>query len=229
MKAKPDYFIGLDLGQASEFTALAVVERPSASDDDGADAHYSLRHLRRFPLGTAYTAIVPTVAKLVETTVMLGETALVVDQTAVGCAVVEMLRRAPIECRIVPVAITSGHTVTVTEERLHLVPKKELVTCLQLLLQGRRLKVPETLPDASMLVKELGNFRIKAPTTVNDTVEAWREGQHDDLVLALALACWFGEREPRWSEGALASGGESAFAHMPKDVFETGGLRHFNW
>lgn len=23
----------------------------------------------------------------------------------------------------------------------------------------------------------------------------WREGQHDDLVLAVALACWYGEHE----------------------------------
>ena len=28
----------------------------------------------------------------------------------------------------------------------------------------------------------------------HDIYGAWREGQHDDLVLATALAVWFGER-----------------------------------
>jgi len=34
---------------------------------------------------------------------------------------------------------------------------------------------------------------------------AWREGTHDDLVLATALACWAGERLP--SGGLYASDG----------------------
>jgi hypothetical protein len=27
-------------------------------------------------------------------------------------------------------------------------------------------------------------------STAHDSYEAWREGDHDDLVLATALACW---------------------------------------
>jgi len=30
--------------------------------------------------------------------------------------------------------------------------------------------------------------------TGHDSYEAWREGDHDDLVLAVAMACWTGER-----------------------------------
>ncbi len=29
----------------------------------------------------------------------------------------------------------------------------------------------------------------------NDTYEAWRESDHDDLVLAAAIACWWGEKK----------------------------------
>ena len=29
----------------------------------------------------------------------------------------------------------------------------------------------------------------------NDTYEAWRESDHDDLVLAAAIACWYGEKK----------------------------------
>ena len=45
-----------------------------------------------------------------------------------------------------------------------------------------------------MLVRELENFRAKITPAGRDTYEAWREGDHDDTVLATALACWFGER-----------------------------------
>ena len=57
------YVLGLDLGQTSDFTALAVLERhPAEASAEKPD--YALRHLRRFPLGTAYTEIVPAVAAL---------------------------------------------------------------------------------------------------------------------------------------------------------------------
>ena len=65
----------------------------------------------------------------------------------------------------------------------------------QVLLQSGRLKVAESLPLAPTLVSELLNFRVKiGPLTAHDSYGAWREGQHDDLVLALACAAWYGER-----------------------------------
>jgi hypothetical protein len=45
------------------------------------------------------------------------------------------------------------------------------------------------------LVKELETFNVKVNIrTAHDSYEAWRESDHDDLVLALALACWWAER-----------------------------------
>ena len=49
-------------------------------------------------------------------------------------------------------------------------------------------------PEAALLVQELLNFQVKVTTAGNDTYGVWREGQHDDLVLATAVALWFGER-----------------------------------
>jgi hypothetical protein len=48
-----------------------------------------------------------------------------------------------------------------------------------------------------MLVQELLNFKAKPPTASGDTYEAWREGPHDELVLAIARAAWVGERVMR--------------------------------
>jgi hypothetical protein len=63
------------------------------------------------------------------------------------------------------------------------------------LLQNGQLKIAEGLALRETLVKELLNFRVKINiSTAHDSYEAWREGDHDDLVLSVALACWAGER-----------------------------------
>jgi hypothetical protein len=213
-----DYYVGLDLGQAVDFTALAVLERPPGT---GLEPTYSLRHLRRYPLGTPYTDVVPAVVRLVGSPPLKEHVTLVVDQTGVGRAVVDLLRREA-DCRLVPVTITAGHQVTVAEDGSRHVPKKELVTGLQLLLQSRRLKIASSLPDADILVRELANFRVKITAAANETFGAWREGQHDDLVLAAALAAWLAEREPPWGPDAFGYGGRTEVAEAPEGVFLSG-------
>jgi hypothetical protein len=101
------------------------------------------------------------------------------------------------------------------------VPKKELVTCLQVVMQARRLHIARSLPDAALLVRELQNFQVKITAAANETFGVWREGQHDDLVLAVALACWWAERNPPLHEGMFGGGGESLIANAPEGVFLT--------
>jgi hypothetical protein len=213
-----DYFMGLDLGQASDFTALAVLERPGAWEGEGPP--YAVRHLRRFPLGTPYTEVVPAVARLIAAPPLRGRCTLVADQTGVGRPVVDMLRGA-VNCRVVPVTITAGHAATQAEDGSRHVPKKELVSTLQLLLQARRLRVARSLPDADALVRELENFRVRITASAHETFGAAGGGQHDDLVLAVALAGWLAEREPRWGEGAFSGGGSSLIDEAPEGVFLT--------
>jgi len=201
------YTIGLDLGQAQDPSALAVLERTAVKDEGEELSEYALRHLQRFPLGTAYTAIVPAVAAIAGSGPLRGAP-LVVDQTGVGRAVVDMLRKSGIKGQIVPVTITGGHVVTLGQEGARRVPKKELVTSLQVLLQARRLKIARSLSDAELLARELENYRVKITAAVNEVFGAWREGQHDDLVLATALAAWWADRpRPKFFLGAFHYGG----------------------
>lgn len=216
---RPDYFIGLDLGQVSDFTALAVVERRLA-ESEPEEVGYSLRHLRRWPLGTPYTEIVPAVTALAGGAALRGSP-LLVDQTGVGRALVDLLRRSSVAGRVVPVTITGGQAITITEEASFHVPKKELVTCLQLLLQGRQLKMARSLPDAGILVRELQDFQVRVTAAAHETFGAWGDGRHDDLVLAVALACWWAERGPHWGAGAFSSGGDSLVARAPEGVFHS--------
>jgi hypothetical protein len=189
---QPTYTIGLDLGQAHESTAMVVMER-SPSTDPSTPAVYSLRHAQRFTLGTPYTAIVPAVAELAATVMKNGHTTLVVDQTGVGRAVFDLLLRYPVPCYSVALIITNGHYRTEEKGGDTHVPKKDLVSLLQVVLQSRRLKIAHRLPHAAVLVKELQTFRAKITVAANEIVEDWRERDHDDLVLAVALACWWAE------------------------------------
>jgi hypothetical protein len=186
----PVYYVGLDLGQVSDHTALAVLERLL---DDGAprtEATYGLRHLERMALGTSYPAIVRDVGDLM-TRLPQGAT-LVADATGVGRAVIDLLRAAKL--RPVPVVVHAGQQTTVDDRGYKRVPKRELVGTTQVALQQGRLKFAAVLPLVGTLKEELQNFKIKITEAGNDTYEAWREGQHDDLVFALCLACWHSER-----------------------------------
>jgi hypothetical protein len=99
-----------------------------------------------------------------------------------------------VTCQFCPVTITAGHEVTLSEAGRFRVPKKELVGVLQVLLPARRLRIAQSLPEAAILAKELETFQVKITAAANEAFGAWREGQHDDLVLAVALAAWAGER-----------------------------------
>ena len=190
------YFSGLDLGQAQDFTALAVLEQTKLPDPEKKGQlvrHYAVRHLERFPLGTAYTAVCTRLVTIYAAA-PLARTTLAVDQTGVGRPVLDMLRRSTISASIRPITITGGHKATPNEGGGYLVPKKELVSVLQVMLQARRIKVAPTLPEAATLVRELTTFQVKITPAANEVFGAWREGQHDDLVLAVAIAVWQADR-----------------------------------
>lgn len=184
------FLIGLDLGQAQDYTALTITEQ--VEQLDGAPVHYHTRHIERPALGTSYPAIVARLGELVRRPPLAGDYLIIADQTGVGRPVVNMLSDARL--RVVPVTITAGNEVSGDERDGYHVPKRDLVSVLQVTLQTGRLQFARELPEAAQLVKELLSFEVKITTSANDTYGAWREGAHDDLVLSLALAIWYAER-----------------------------------
>jgi hypothetical protein len=199
----PAHFAGLDLGQASDPTALSIVEQNEGPDPDQPDntiRHYAVRYLKRWHLGTGFPAILDDVADVFGQERLTGCT-LCLDGTGVGRNIVDLFRRAKLPSKVVPITITVGGKAT-PDAGGYTVPKKDLVGAVQLLLQSRRLQIAPQLPEAVTLVKELENFRAKVPPAGTETLESWREGQHDDLVFAVAMACWYAER-PRHVGGLL--------------------------
>src|SRR5262245_28056791 len=86
------HFVGLDLGQAHQYSALAVLERRIAAYGRTiADIRppYALRHLQRFAPGTPYPQIAGSVRALLQTQEVSGAM-LMLDVTGVGKAVKEL-------------------------------------------------------------------------------------------------------------------------------------------
>lgn len=225
----PDYFAGLDLGKQADPTALAILAREPAASSDGSvllDAagrdvrRFDVVHLERFPLGTPYPAVVDRVADLIRRPEIQPPAhpphllaidapsreppVLVVDATGVGLPVADLLRARGLPCKLIPVWITAGTTPSLGKGVVN-VPKSVLVSVAQSLFQTGRLRIVPTLPLAPLLREELQNFQEKITPAANLTFEA-RSGQHDDLVLAVAIAAWAGMNMPRGYKDWHAAG-----------------------
>jgi hypothetical protein len=183
------FTLGLDLGQAQDYSALVIVE---GDVQEGQITHYDVPHIQRWPLGTPYPKIVSDVATMMQLP-QLAECALVVDATGVGRPVVDMFVAAG--CEPKGVMITGGNHATQDPDTGYWhIPKKELVSTVQVALQSSALHIARALPEAATLTEELLNFQVKITTAANEQYGKWRSGKHDDLVLALALALWYAPR-----------------------------------
>jgi hypothetical protein len=239
-----DFILGVDLGQARDYTAITVLEvtpvltgklkkvfrmpspqvwiegrcitggEPSGpAQVPATENHYQARHLERLPMGTSYPKQVERVKELHDYLLTLPaykttkdglqqpvkpKVSLVADKTGAGAAVIDMLRAA--ELKPIAITITGGDTVT-RDGRDYRVPKRDLVSVAQVLLQSERLKIAKELPEAQTLISELLAFKVSINLRGHDSygndVGMWRENPHDDLVLAVALAAWYGENRPK--------------------------------
>ena len=198
---KVSYFSGLDLGQSQEVTALAVLEKtalPDPADCQREASSYAVRHLERFSLGASYHEMFARLHTVFEKP-PLRDSTLAVDLTGVGKPVLDLLRKAKVPARLRPMMVAACHKAT-QDGATWLVPKLELASLLQVLLQSRRIKVSPSLIEAETLVRELGTFQVK-PAVDKDKGLDWRQRPHDDLVLACAIAVWQGERNRTTEDG----------------------------
>ena len=200
------FFVGVDLGQAKDFTAIAAVERADLKGDWDAAAYarrkasvLRLRYLERTALGTPYPEVVERVVEVTRSPALVGQCELVVDATGVGRPVVDLLRRARPGCPILPASITGGGRENYEAGYYH-VPKRDLITGLQVLLQTSGLRIAGGLKFGAALTAEMAEMRVKVSGAGREQFGAWREGTHDDLVLAVARACWAAQRRFRAGE-----------------------------
>ena len=187
-----ELFIGLDLGQKLDFSTFAVVERLLGS---------LLRRLERLNLNTPYPAVAAHARDLLGKTANHGNAKLVIDATGVGAPVLDLLHAQGV-CPVA-ITITAGRSVSGAGPHFH-VPKRVLMRTLAALFGAGRFKIASGIPNSAELIEELLNLQAKIDRrTRQDSYGAKGKQKHDDLVLALALAIWYGEKE-------RADGGEQA-------------------
>jgi hypothetical protein len=74
------------------------------------------------------------------------------------------------------------------------VSERTLCATLVMLFGQGRLKFAAGMPLVDVLVKEIPTIEVRiTPATGNEVIEA-PAGEHDDMAMALALCCWWGER-----------------------------------
>jgi hypothetical protein len=200
-----DIWVGLDLGQLTDFTAAAVIrrsvlidpatrlpERRSRTAGGGFLYRFDAQAIKRYQLGTPYTTIVSHVVEQLRRPELGPKPRLVIDGSGVGVAVVEMfrtaLKRFP-EIEVHSITITSGRGWSQVGRGMWNVAKVELTGAIREALESRRLKVPPQLGHSDLLKRELLDFKVRITAAANETFAA-REGTHDDLVLAVALPVW---------------------------------------
>ena len=169
-----------------------------------------MRHIQRWELGTPYDAVVDSVGELLHTP-ELRDALLLLDRTGVGGAVADLFAQAYRRGELgrfwpLPVTLTAGFSQRggargYGNTTAH---KGDLVQRLYTLFEGGRIKIPIGLPLAEQLTNEMRAFRPKqSARTGNLSFEAEHESDHDDLVIALALAVWYPHTKgvPRYVDG----------------------------
>jgi hypothetical protein len=198
--------VAVDLGRQADFTAISIiqtrehwttgpnipVEWKTGEEDKLLTYYHHLRYLTR--MKAKYPEVVRVVKTIVTSLEEDQATALLVDATGVGLPVVDMMVDDGLNP--VPILITGGSTITEKDGGYH-IPKRFLVSALQGLFETGRLKISAGIENFEEFMHELTHFKVKITKAGNDTYEAWRESDHDDLVISVAMGSWFAQRESR--------------------------------
>lgn len=197
----PVYYIGVDIGQSQDYTAISIVERADIISGPQDRITYNwprttlrtVRFLHRVPLGTSY----PDVAKLVagitaHASIARRSNKLIVDGTGVGKPVIDLIRTHKVQPILHTVIITSGDA-SKAEARCgdtHYLARNALLAGLETGLQNRALQISRHLPLANALLEELNNLHRDPNNPTAEGLRPQRQSIHDDLVFATALAYW---------------------------------------
>ncbi|MGA7075850.1 MAG: hypothetical protein WBZ42_04805 [Halobacteriota archaeon] len=196
--------MGLDLGQVRDYTALAILghvefwkkttETNEREHLEKREHEWHLGHVDRLPLGTSYQDVAKHIKSIIRQFEHEGRgITLIVDATGVGRPVIDSLKEEGL--KPVPVTITPGLNVSYSDGEWH-VPKRDLISAAIVMLGKKELRIAPGIKYKDTLIRELQNFQVEINVaTGHDSYAAWREGEHDDLVLSLALACWWALRK----------------------------------
>nr|ALS90569.1 MetaGeneMark_Unknown Function [uncultured bacterium] len=220
MQTYKQYVISIALGQSHERTALALIE--FEPNGDAADLVCDVRHLTRYRLGTGFPEIVADAVKIAADVRKLpdrfGDPSMILEATSAGKPVVDLFqrekRKGKLDARLEAMMISAGDMEAdefADGVRYWRVPKRNLASVVQVLLQTARLRIAPALAESETLVRELQNFKVKINTAAtNEMLDFLREGPQDDLVLCVAAGCW---KALKWRPPQRSAVGRSIRVH----------------
>lgn len=199
------FIISADLGQANDYTAISITERiitgPGVlGTDRRGEKKLHLRHIERPQRGTEYPAIVDRILEIYKSPQLAKiDKAVVIDLTGLGRPVYDMMKAAGFNYSLSAISITGGMDVNYGKGHYN-VPKRDLITNLQVMLQNGQLRIAKGIKEADVLINELMNFQTKISDSGHDTYGG-RSGVHDDIVLSVAMGAWLaGRHYVRWGD-----------------------------
>jgi hypothetical protein len=184
------FYLGLDLGQATDPTVAVVLE----AHGDGQVRVYDIKHIEPYRLGTTYPAIIQAVSALLDRSPLQGQCALVIDHTGVGRAIYDMFVEAGL--KPIGITITPGKNWHQESSTQYHVAKELLVGVAQKFVQSERIRGSFRVKHSAVLKRELKAFRVKRTKGLNEVYGPdVRESAHDDMVLACTCALWYAEHQ----------------------------------
>jgi hypothetical protein len=196
---KSDFLVGLSVGQGAQPSGVAVLERLPPTRPR-ASRSYACRYLRRWlPPDTAYPTLVSHLTEMFRDP-PLNRNDLIVEAGPGTKAAVAFVRKNRLQARIQPVEVRASAEDTYVEGFWRVAKATMIETTRQVLQEDRFVfddqmppEVMATTPSAQTIYQALLTYPFNKTPALNEAF-ASREGADDDLILAVALACWFGER-----------------------------------
>ena len=190
----PLWYLALDAGQRRDHSALAALHlnwtargQCLTTYEHLFQPHLEIRFLKRFPIGLSYEKLYELLKDRLQEfdpNLPLKAKQLVIDAGGPGPPLVDRLRaNLSRHINIKPVIITGGKGANTLTGGYLGVPRRTIVSNLQLLLAARTLKCETSLNGWSLLKEELLEL------SGGDTQPADRDS-HDDLAIATGLAAW---------------------------------------
>ncbi|HUW11100.1 MAG TPA: hypothetical protein VM537_15330 [Anaerolineae bacterium] len=203
IKGVEAYFIGVDIGRTMDHSAVCVLaRRMEVADPENPRVEvmypmYYATYMRQLDIGTPYYVLIEELDRLWRLPALIAtRNAMIIDQTGVGAPIVEAVRKDKKIAPCIGVVFTGGERATQTMDNEYHVPKAELVSTLVHTTQRGRIKLLPGLEHEQEYFDQLAVFGYKVNReTGNISYEALQQQVHDDLVVATALALWYGERK----------------------------------
>ncbi len=186
------FYLGVDIGKKVDHSATAILRVVH-----GSPTVYELVYLERWKLGTRLFTVADRVVELSRRPEVAGNV-IIIDQSGVGEGFHEELDRRKVEHVGIIITGGAGEPKTVGAREIH-VPRVRLIANLLTLIESvpQRIRCAAGLKLWTAFRQEITSIQEKKKSSGGGVSYDQVSGEHDDLVLCVALALWFAEHGSR--------------------------------